>query len=260
MTTCKNCETAFEGKFCPACGQKADVHRFTIPHLVHEIFHAVTHTDKGILFLTKEMFLRPGKTTRAIIDGKRKRFFNPFTFLLIMMALQVFVSKKTHYYEVFNNTMQEVTLSIIEKTGKSREQAMKELKPVMDDTSSNMEKVLENNKLLTFLFIPVLALLTWLFFRKSGLNYAENLVFNVLIAAETTLFFFVIAVIPFLFNPVLGSFLLYGHLLATIVYSFIGYRQLFGQGWGKVLWKGTVIQILYFFISAQLTKLAFYFV
>lgn len=40
-------------KYCPACGQKAATHRFTRSHFFHESWHAVTHTDKGILNLVK---------------------------------------------------------------------------------------------------------------------------------------------------------------------------------------------------------------
>jgi hypothetical protein len=258
MTTCKNCSNTFEGKFCPECGQK-ETHRLTVPHLGHEIFHAVTHTDKGIFFLIREMFLRPGITVREYVDGKRKRYFNPFTFLLLMMALQVFVIRKTDYYRVFNDTIAEATVSLIQSTGKTREQALQATKTVNEENQSTMEKVVDNNKLLTFLFLPLLALLSWLFFRKSRFNYAENLVFHILIAAESTLIFLVVAILPFLFNQTLGSWMLFVHLLVTMVYTFIGYRQLFGGGWGMIILKGIIIQILYMVSSIWLSKLVFYF-
>lgn len=258
MTTCKNCSTPFEGKFCPECGQK-ETHRLTVPHLGHEIFHAVTHTDKGIFFLIKEMFLRPGITVREYVDGKRKRYFNPFTFLLLMMALQVFVIRKTDYYRIFNDTITEATVSLLESTGKSREEAFKAMKPVNDQNQSTMEKVVDNNKLLTFLFLPLLALCSWLFFKQSRFNYAENLVFHILTAAESTLIFLVVAIIPFLFNQTLGAWMLFAHLVVTMVYTIIGYRQFFGESWGMVILKGIIIQILYMIASVQLSKLVFYF-
>lgn len=259
MTTCKNCQTSFEGNFCPQCGQK-ETHRLTIMHLGHEIFHAVTHTDKGIFFLIKELFLRPGITVREYVDGKRKRYFNPFTFLLLMMALQLFVLRKTDYYNVFNKVMADVAVSIAQTSGKSRDEVMKSMQSTFDDNQSNMQKVLDNNKLLTFLYIPLVAFLSWMFFRKTRFNYAENLIFHIMTSAETTLFFIVIAIIPFLFNPVIGAMMLYVHFLAVVIYTMIGYRQLFGQSWGKVIWKGIVIQVIYLIATAQLSKLVFYFV
>lgn len=259
MITCKNCNNTFEGKFCPECGQK-ETHRLTVPHLGHEVFHAVTHTDKGIFFLIKEMFLRPGITVREYVDGKRKRYFNPFTFLLLMMALQLVVIRKTNYYQVFNDTIAEATIKMIQSTGKSREEAVRAMKPTTDENQSRMEKIVDNNKLLTFLFLPILALFSWLFFKKSRFNYAENLVFHIMVAAETTLFFIVICIIPFLFSQTFGAWMLFVHILVVIIYSIIGYKQLFGGRWGMVIVKGIAIQVLYMISSTQISKLVFYFV
>ena len=63
-----------------------------------------------------------------------------------MMALQVFVARKTHYYEVFNETMQEFTISIATAGGKSREEAIKEMEPTMKDTKG----AIQLNKLCSF--------------------------------------------------------------------------------------------------------------
>src|SRR5688572_10665036 len=99
MTTCKNCDTPFEGKFCSACSQRADTHRFTLWHFAHAFFHALTHTDKGILFLIKELLYKPGIVAREYNEGKRKKYFSPITFLLIVMAIEIFASQKTKFYD-----------------------------------------------------------------------------------------------------------------------------------------------------------------
>lgn len=92
METCPNCSTLLEKKFayCPICGQSAHIHRFNLPHVFHEVFHALTHADKGLLHLIKNLTLRPGVTAREyILEGKRKTYFNPFTFLLLVLGLTV---------------------------------------------------------------------------------------------------------------------------------------------------------------------------
>src|ERR1044071_2847196 len=108
MIECKNCTTSFEGKFCPNCSQKADTHRLTLGQFAHETTHAVTHTDKGILLLIKAMFTRPGYVARDYMEGKRKRYFNPITFILIMMAVQVFASNQTNFFGKFTQQMGKV--------------------------------------------------------------------------------------------------------------------------------------------------------
>lgn len=71
---CLNCDRNLlpEHKFCSQCGQSAQVKRFTLPHFIHEVFHAFTHADKGIFHLLKESFLRPGIVAKEYIAGKER--------------------------------------------------------------------------------------------------------------------------------------------------------------------------------------------
>jgi hypothetical protein len=71
-TVCKNCEIETTGNFCSNCGQKTDIHRLTIKHFGHELFHAFTHSDKGILLLKKELLLGRGMWRANTWTGKEK--------------------------------------------------------------------------------------------------------------------------------------------------------------------------------------------
>jgi hypothetical protein len=248
MTTCKNCSTSFEGKHCPECGQKADTHRFTVPHLAHEIFHAITHTDKGILFLIKELAYRPGHVAREYNAGLRKRYFNPFTFLLIAIAFQLFVLKQVHFYEHFTAAMTRFQTKIEALAGKKVNADTPEVSEATKAAEKNMTVVQENSRTLTFMFIPFIALLTWFLFKKSGFNYAENLVMQTFLFGENTIFFLVI-MIPFLFNHSLYPLVLLASFLLQIVYNTIVYKQFFQQSWGKTIWKSVVILIFYLTFS-----------
>ena len=241
MTTCKNCNTAFEGKHCPECGQKADTHRFTVGHIAHEVFHAVTHTDKGILFLIKELTYRPGYVAREYNAGKRKKYFSPFTFLLISVAFQIFVLTQTNFYEHFTNATKNMTAQISALAGKPPVQVSADLDKATDDS---MAVVKEYAKTLTFVFIPFVALLSWLFFRKSGHNYAENLVIQTLISGQNSLFFLVIAML-FLLNHSLFILVLILSFMIQVVYNLVAYKQFFQQSWGNTIWKVLVLQIIY---------------
>ena len=77
---CSNCATPLDPAFkhCPDCGQSTAIHRFNIKHLVHEFLHAFTHTDKGALILLRDLVVRPSTVLREyIVEGKRKKYFNP---------------------------------------------------------------------------------------------------------------------------------------------------------------------------------------
>jgi hypothetical protein len=258
MTVCKNCENSFEGKFCPNCAQKANTHRFTIGHLAHEFFHAVTHTDKGILFLIRVLFFKSGKVAREYNAGKRKKYFNPVTFLLIGLAFQIFSVQKTSYFIHFNSSLK-TSLQQITPTPPTAK-AAKRLDMQMEQLNAQMVKVWENSKVITLLLIPLLALLTWLFFWKSGNNYAENLVFNILVQGQLLVYFMLVCIIPFLItrSSVMPMFFLY--YLITLIYSVLAYKQFYNQGWGRTIWKGLVVQILYMVVVQQLTGLIIKFV
>src|SRR6478609_4732257 len=87
MSNCKNCGHPVDNKFCPQCGQSASTERFTAKHLVHEFMHGFFHIDHGIIYTAKALFQNPGKMLRDYLHGKRKDYFNPFTFILLISGL-----------------------------------------------------------------------------------------------------------------------------------------------------------------------------
>ena len=97
-----------------------------------------------------------------------------------------------------------------------------------------------------FLFLPILAFLTWMLFRRAGSNYAEVLVLDVLYLAQILLLYIILCLIPFLIYPqsVLLSMNIY--TVASLVYMVIALKQFFLQGWFATIWKGVVIQVLYY--------------
>ena len=249
MTTCKNCDAPLSGKYCSSCSQPADTHRFTLWHFAHEFFHALTHTDKGILFLIKEMFYKPGVVASEYMGGKRKKYFSPFTFLLIAMAVEIFASTKTNFYSHFSESLERFV-----NEAETNPQASA---PALEDAKTKVTKMSENSRLITFLFLPLLAILTWLFFRRSGYNYAENLIFNILIQAQSMIFFLLICILPFLFNHDIVGWLLFAYIAVSWIYYIIAYRQFYKQSWGKVIFKGLAIQIAYIFVIQLGTKVIF---
>ena len=90
---CLNCCAEFEqsDNYCRSCGQNTSTHRLTTKHTIHHFFHAFTHTDKGFFYLIPKLLVKPGIIAREYKDGKRKTYFSPFTFILIVVALNTFL-------------------------------------------------------------------------------------------------------------------------------------------------------------------------
>ncbi len=92
MTVCQNCSNQFDGNFCNECGQKAATHRFTLHEWLHEIPHSIFHVDSGFFHTFKNLCVRPGNMIREYLGGRRKEYFSPFLYVLIMCGVYVVVS------------------------------------------------------------------------------------------------------------------------------------------------------------------------
>lgn len=157
--TCLNCGQAVTTKYCGNCGQKAETHRFTFRHFVeHDIIHGVFHIDKGFPYTAKQLFLRPGYAIREYIEGRRISYFNPVTFLLLIIALNLFVQYSVGYnFE-----------SVFVKPDK-------EVATALQQVQHFQQKYMKQLYLGT---IPLVSFCTWLVFRRSRKNYIEHLVMN----------------------------------------------------------------------------------
>lgn len=160
--TCKNCENQYHGHFCNNCGQRANLHRIDLKHLLHEFFHALTHLDKGLLYTGKMMLLEPGQTLRDYLNGKRVRHSNPFLMLIIIGGLCSLT-----YYNL-------------------------ELKLVSSFTISELDGGVHliDSKFFAILYILyslIFSLFDFLLFRYKGYNFTEFFTVNVFIATQVLL-------------------------------------------------------------------------
>ena len=149
--TCKNCGIKFNGNFCNQCGQKNNPGRFSFKHIFEEVFHAFTHADKGFLSILAKMAIDPGKVAyEYIVEEKRKKYFNLFTFFVLITAVAAFVENKDLALQesVFHNNNEYGYLFNIYSKG------------------------------LLIITIPILAAFLWLInHRKNGLMFSEYTVF-----------------------------------------------------------------------------------
>ncbi len=183
--SCLNCRSALQksDNFCPACGQRTDTHRLTISHLAHEFFHAFTHADKSIFSLLWQMITRPGGVARDYIAGRRKRYFNPFTFFLILMGLFVFSNS---YFEGPRKQWRpdpQVLSRIPTEAGKANYL-------IMSSRGAAMSGFIQRNgNLIAMVAIPFIALICWGFYRETAFNYAEFFTASLLFVTVSNLFF-----------------------------------------------------------------------
>ncbi|KAA9349815.1 DUF3667 domain-containing protein [Larkinella humicola] len=219
---CPNCSANLNVSFnyCPRCGQTTSLHRFNLPHIIHEIFHVITHADKGVLLLLKELAIRPGMVAREyILEGKRKKYFNPFTFLVLVLGLTLFANSIFHPYTRTNNPVQ------VAATRHYKSEQQKQLALKLAERQQTIQLFLEKrSNLVAFLAVPVITLVYWLFFFRTGINYAEHLVAQVFFSGFYSLFWtLVLTPIRQMFPE--GNWFSIAQLAFQLLYLTVAYRQ-----------------------------------
>lgn len=199
---CRNCETALAPgqKFCGACGQRVTGARLSMGEILHDFFHAITHVDHSILSLIRGLATRPGHVARDYIEGRRKRYFGPFAFLMISVGLATFVIAITGV-EMF--------------------------RPITDSGAALLLQ--RHVNLVSLLQLPFLAGCVALLFWEQKLHIAEHLVLCAYTSGMRVLLLAVVET-PLLYltgwstaHPVAGAF----YLAAWFIYFAIAAMQFY---------------------------------
>lgn len=244
--TCKNCEAPLTGRFCSNCGQKADIHRITFSHVFHDFIHAFTHADKGFLLLIKKLITKPGIVSKEYLDGKRKKYFNPLSFLVITAAIHALVSRETGYFKAMGSG------SGPQGGGGGRRM------PAIWIEAFKISN--DNGKILTLiLMVPLLATLSWMFFRRSKYLISETFVLNSFIVGESHVIRTLIFIPAFLLFPGYANINLYVFETTLLIYIIIAYKQFFNQNIFLTILK-SLLTMVFFIVFYWLFILAFAYV
>ena len=92
-SACLNCGAVLTGCYCHNCGQSGHVHR-TLSSFLHDFLHGAFHFEGKIWRTIPALAFRPGKMTRAYIDGKRARYVSPMALFLFSLFLMFAVVKQ----------------------------------------------------------------------------------------------------------------------------------------------------------------------
>lgn len=152
--SCKNCQTQFQGNYCPQCGQSAQTHRIDAHYMLHDIPHSILHVDKGLPYTFIQLCRNPGKALLDYLQGKRVRFFRPFAYVVILSTISALLLKFT-----LSGTVQEPKNKLL-------------------------SLIAQYPSILIFGLIPFVALISWMVFRKRTFNYWEHFLMHTYLAAQ----------------------------------------------------------------------------
>ncbi|MEY8760852.1 DUF3667 domain-containing protein [Chryseobacterium tongliaoense] len=151
--SCLNCGHRISDEFCPHCGQRSDTARIT-PHslMTSDILGSIWHIEARFFRTIRHILFGPGKMAMDYIAGKRIKYYNLFSLLLILFGFNVLA---LHFY--------------------------------LDMASIDIHK--ENSDIINFFskyskasllgLLPIMALNAWALFRSVKLNFAEHIIIAV---------------------------------------------------------------------------------
>ena len=200
QSRCLNCDAELgAGRgFCAECGQKATQSRLTLHHIAHELAHALVPVDRSGFSRVRCLLLRPGFVAREYVEGKRRRYYGPFAFLVVVVALASAVITISGFQTVSSSTPN-VAADFIQ----------------------------HHVNLLFFAQVPLLAgLCGVLGGRRGRYNYAEYLVLASYTSAMHVLFYAVI-IVPawYVFRPAADTASRLVYLYAPLWPVYFGYAS-----------------------------------
>lgn len=228
---CLNCGAALTAnvRFCPTCGQKSSTTRLTLHDLIHDFWHALTHTDRSVLSLVRELALHPGVVARRYVDGHRKAYFNPFTFLIVVVGLASVALTISGFVDFG------------ERPGNS---------------ANPVSRFLQSHLNLLILFqVPVLALFGMLLFRGARLHFAEQLALAAYASGFRSVFFTLVVAPLWLLTHWNYAAMVSGYLVLWTIYFALATMQ-FHQGGVAAFGKGLAVALLTQLVTTLLVTAA----
>lgn len=218
MNQCKACGLELLGEFCHGCGQKYIEERFTFRKIVANAFSVIFSLEKGLFFTLRELLKDPRKVIHGYINGQTKKYYNPIAMVFIMGSVVILLTSLTGVYEGMGEQIMEMNRML----GQSEEDLQR--------SAEMMKYVYQFQNILMLIMIPFISLFIYLFYKSSGLYFAE---INILMCYATALNMLSSLIFVFFYkmfednmNMVMGV----GMIVSFIIYAYV-LRSYFKESW-----------------------------
>lgn len=229
--SCLNCGHSISGEFCAHCGQKADTARITLHSLVkNDILGSIWHVEAKFFQTLKDILFRPGKTAMDYISGKRIRYNNFISLLLILFGFNVL---GLHFYEKFASP----------------------------ETLANDSEIRtffsKYSKTILFVIIPVLAVNAYFLFKRIKLNIAEHFIIGTVSLLGILILFLLSDIVSLigLWKPVSKIFNIFDKIIfgLSILFPALTYWNAFKNSYSK---PGLLLRVLILYVLMGVESLA----
>lgn len=271
-TTCQNCGAALDGKFCPACGQRAIPPRPTMRELAGDAWDELSGWDGKLARTLRLLLRRPGELTVATLEGRRARYVSPVrlylmcSLLYFLVAAGVPVQQLDVSFDVgvgigtrerdpvdavfakaiasgLSSLTEEERALLDEEIARNPAVVRPLMRGVVADYAGLQARVRELLPQALFLLIPLLALVMGVFYR--GRHYPEHLY----AALHLQSFVFLVLALEALASYPRSLLLSYVAsaiaVIAILAHTLIALRRVYGGSWVATVVKTVCVAALY---------------
>ena len=89
---CTTCGTAFQGNYCPRCGQSARIGRYSLKAALLLFLDVWGLGNRGMFRSIRDLLLRPGYMIRDYLGGMQMAYFPPFKMFFLFTTFSILVS------------------------------------------------------------------------------------------------------------------------------------------------------------------------
>ncbi|WP_108423342.1 DUF3667 domain-containing protein [Flagellimonas amoyensis] len=235
---CKNCDDTLRTDYlyCPNCGGKVIRNRITIKNLWVDIMDRYFNLDNTFIKTFVHLFTKPENVIEGYIQGQRRKYLNPISYLGIAITLSGFI------VYLMARSLGNMDFDFLDIGAQTVYQ------------EKMMGFILDFQALIFILFIPLMAVAGWLCFDEKKYNFAERTTIFMYTLAHFSLFSFIPSLLVLAFVPQFYlSFSLIGSLSMLAYAGYVVMRISSSKGMAlvaRILLFFFLTGILYFMLSA----------
>jgi len=227
---CKNCKNSVldSDGFCSNCGARKVDNRLTFKYFFKEFSEKVLSVDNKLLKTIIHLFVKPDVVVKSYIDGVRKRYIDPFGFLLISITLS-----SISIYLMREGAIQSLE-NLNDTAGLQNTEGTKQM----------MNMIYDYSAIVTGISIPVYAFMSWIvFYNKKMYNYVEHVIIYLYTNAQFAIVNLIVVLVLYLSGETVGVFTSFGLMGFYLIYTAIILKKLF-----KLSFLQLIIKTLYFLL------------
>ena len=243
--TCKNCDGNLRTDYlyCPACGGKVIRNRITLKNLWFDIVNRYFNLDNTFVKTFLHLFSKPEKVIEGYLQGQRRKYLNPISYLTIAITLSGFI------VFMMAKSVGSMDFDILDAGVQTAYQ------------EKMMGFILDFQALIFILFIPLMAVAGWLCFDQKKYNFAERTTIFMYTLAHFSLFSFIPSLLVLAFAPEFYlSFSLIGSLAMLVYAGYVVKRISLSIGVGliaRLVLFYFLVGVLYFMLSGLVPIIMF---